>query len=43
MECKTWIADEWQEGLTLIHSREEDPMEDNGQKTQDGCRATLIT
>ena len=40
MECKALIAEELQEVRILKTQPETDPMENNGQKTQDGCRAT---
>ena len=42
MEFKTWIADESKEGLTLIRRKAEEYMEDNGRRTQDGCKETSI-
>ena len=38
MECKTWIADELQAEKAKTRRMEEEHMEDNGQKTQDGCK-----
>ena len=40
MVFRIWIADELQEEKTLISHPAEDPMEDIGQKTQDGCKET---
>ena len=42
MECRIWIADELQAEKTTTRRMEEDHMEDNGQKTQDGCKERSI-
>ena len=40
MDHKIWIAEELREERPLICHPAEDPMEDIGQKTQDGCKET---
>ena len=40
MDHKIWIAEELQEEKTPTAHPAEDPMEDIGQKTQDGCKET---
>ena len=40
MDHKIWIAEELQEEKASTAHPAEDPMEDIGQTTQDGCKET---